>query len=211
LVQVELAEDLEQYLIDNPALPYTKLFSKMWKKGGAKMIKHDLNQADIQYETDGGFADFHSLRYDFGSILAAKNVHPKTIQDLMRHSGINLTMSRYTHTLREQQAKTIESLQKIDIGWQRQVRTGTTDIPENLSENPIKIRINPIKFSTEEICKAKDENNINPYKSSISQENSSLRPARFELTTPGLGNRCSILLSYERLIQLLYFSTLSFN
>ena len=43
-------------------------------------------------------------------MLAASGVHPKTAQDLMRHSDINLTMSRYTHTLRGQTALAIEAL-----------------------------------------------------------------------------------------------------
>ena len=54
--------------------------------------------------------DFHSLRHTFGTLLAASGVHPKVAQDLMRHSDINLTMSRYTHTLRGQTVSAIESL-----------------------------------------------------------------------------------------------------
>ncbi len=59
---------------------------------------------------DSGHIDFHGLRHTFGTMLAASGVHPKTIQTLMRHSDINLTMSRYSHSLREHQASAIEKL-----------------------------------------------------------------------------------------------------
>jgi len=52
----------------------------------------------------GREADFHSLRHTCGSLLAAAGVHPKMAQSIMRHSTIDLTMSRYTHTFRGQDA-----------------------------------------------------------------------------------------------------------
>ncbi|HSV26336.1 MAG TPA: tyrosine-type recombinase/integrase, partial [Sedimentisphaerales bacterium] len=57
----------------------------------------------------------HSFRHTFGTMLAASGVHPKTAQDLMRHSDINLTMSRYTHTLRGQAAAAVASLPNFSI------------------------------------------------------------------------------------------------
>ncbi|MBM3993442.1 MAG: hypothetical protein FJ303_04730, partial [Planctomycetes bacterium] len=41
--------------------------------------------------------DFHSLRHQYVSNLAAAGVHPKIAQTLARHSTITLTMDRYTH------------------------------------------------------------------------------------------------------------------
>ncbi len=75
------------------------------------MIKLDYRAAGIDLDDNGsGRLVFHSLRHTFGTMLAAVGVHPKVAQDLMRHSDINLTMSRYTHTLKGQQAAAIESL-----------------------------------------------------------------------------------------------------
>jgi len=78
----------------------------------------------------GRYADFHSLRHTTGSLLAASGVHPKIAQSLMRHSDINLTMPRYTHTLTGQEAKAIESLPDLslpDIQTQGAKATGTYD------------------------------------------------------------------------------------
>jgi hypothetical protein len=57
--------------------------------------------------------------------------------------NINLTMSRYTHILRGQTAKANESLPKIDIAKQKQVKTGTDNTQENLTSN---LTRNSIKF-----------------------------------------------------------------
>ncbi len=77
-------------------MPTTKAFKVPVKT--ADMFKEDLAAANIPYVDDTGrFADFHSLRHSTSSLLAAAGVHPKVIQAIMRHSDINLTMSRYTH------------------------------------------------------------------------------------------------------------------
>ena len=45
----------------------------------------------------GRVFDFHSLRHQYVSNLAAAGIHPKIAQTLARHSTITLTMDRYTH------------------------------------------------------------------------------------------------------------------
>jgi integrase len=80
-------------------------------KRTAEMIRADLEAAGIAYVDESGrYADFHSLRHDTGTFLAASGVLPKVEQTFMRHSDINLTMSRYTHTQTGQGAQAVESL-----------------------------------------------------------------------------------------------------
>jgi len=75
------------------------------------MIKADCRAAGIEVvDNTGRSLNFHSLRHTCGSFLAASNVHPKIIQEVMRHKDINLTMSRYTHILRGQRRSAIESM-----------------------------------------------------------------------------------------------------
>ncbi len=104
-----LKDCLKARLPKGPAfnLPHTSNF--------AKMLRDDIGVAEIEYDKDNKKLDFHSLRHTFGTMLAASGVHPKTAQDLMRHSDINLTMSRYTHTLRGQTALAIESLPDFGV------------------------------------------------------------------------------------------------
>lgn len=97
----------------------------------AKMLRADLANAGIAYVDEAGrFADFHSLRHTTGSLLAASGAHPKVAQSLMRHSDINLTMSRYTHIFRGQESETVEKLPDFSLpGPQTQgtIETGTDE------------------------------------------------------------------------------------
>lgn len=75
------------------------------------MFKADLAAAGIAYKDESGRVfDFHALRGQCASLLAASGVHPKTAQELMRHSDINLTMGIYTHTFRGQNSDAIEKI-----------------------------------------------------------------------------------------------------
>jgi len=75
-----------------------KLWPGKWHENAAEMLRHDLDAAGIPYEDSAGQVfDFHALRHQFISNLAAAGVHPKVAQTLARHSDIKLTMDRYTH------------------------------------------------------------------------------------------------------------------
>jgi integrase len=72
-----------------------------WSADGAEIIRVDLAAAGIPYLDAAGRAyDFHALRHQFISDLAAAGVHPKEAQALARHSTITLTMDRYAHVRR---------------------------------------------------------------------------------------------------------------
>jgi len=64
----------------------------------AKMIRRDLEAAGIPYETEAGFADFHSLRGTYISALVRSGASIKTVQTLARHSNPALTLARYAKT-----------------------------------------------------------------------------------------------------------------
>ena len=63
----------------------------------------------------------------------AKCVYPKVAQDLARHSDINLTMSRYSHTVLEQRAEAVAKLPALRTGVAASVATGTAGL-ENLGD-----------------------------------------------------------------------------
>ncbi len=69
-----------------------------WISAAAEMLRLDLEAADIPYQDEQGrYFDFHALRGQVISFLAAGGVHPKVAQVLARHSTITLTMNHYTH------------------------------------------------------------------------------------------------------------------
>jgi hypothetical protein len=108
---------LREFLRDK--MPGAKAFGGTYKqltKRTSDAIKADLADAGIPYIDEAGrFADFHSLRHTTGSLLAASGVHPKVSQSIMRHSDINLTMSRYSHVLRGQESEAIAGLPDLSL------------------------------------------------------------------------------------------------
>lgn len=84
----------------------------------AEMLRYDLGKAGIDGEDqDGCIVDLHLLRHTFISSLARSGIHPKTAQALAEHSDINLTLSRYTHSVLTEQADAIEPLPSL-TGYQ---------------------------------------------------------------------------------------------
>ena len=131
-------------------LPGARAFDLPTKHRMAAMLRADLLDAGIDYvDENGRYADFHALRHTTGSLLAAAGVNPKTAQELMRHSDINLTMSRYSHVYRGATADTVEKLPDLsEPSRERQeaVATGTdgaeTDCksPENVLASCLALR-----------------------------------------------------------------------
>ncbi len=56
---------------------------------------------------------FHDLRHSAASILIAQGVHPKAIQELLRHSSIQLTMDTYGHLFDEMQRETADKMDAV--------------------------------------------------------------------------------------------------
>ena len=77
---------------------------------------------------EGERFDFHALRHTCGAWLALQGEHPKTIQTVMRHSTITLTMDTYGHQLPGQAAEAVAKMPGLLSDPQQALRaTGTTD------------------------------------------------------------------------------------
>jgi hypothetical protein len=72
-----------------------------------------LEAAGIPYVTDDGYADFHSLRHAFISMVAQGGASPKVAQELARHSTVQLTLGRYAHAGLYDVAAAVESLPRL--------------------------------------------------------------------------------------------------
>jgi len=81
----------------------------------ARMLRADLVTAGIAaVDSAGRVVDFHALRHTFLTLLANSGVHPKVAQDLARHSDVNLTLSRYSHTVLDQRSEAVDRLPDFD-------------------------------------------------------------------------------------------------
>jgi len=98
-------------------MPGSKAFGIPPSTDTAKMVRADLAAASIPSKDEAGrVVDFHALRHTFLTLLASSGVHPKVAQDLARHSDINLTLSRYSHTVLEQRSEAVERLPDFEVG-----------------------------------------------------------------------------------------------
>jgi len=108
--------------------PKTAAFTMPTGNYLAKILKEDLGEAGIEYQDNSGrFVDFHALRHTAGSLLAASGVHPKVAQSIMRHSDINLTMSRYSHVFSGQESEAVAKLPDFSMVGQQQAKATGTD------------------------------------------------------------------------------------
>jgi integrase len=129
--RIYAAAELKDFLKDK--MPNVKAFGGSYKQltdKTAKMIQADLKEAGIDYKDNSGrYFDFHALRRETGTLLAAAGVHPKVAQSIMRHSDINLTMSLYTHTLRGQESEAVAKLPDLSqpSKQQKSQRNGTNE------------------------------------------------------------------------------------
>jgi integrase len=92
-----LAADLRPYLAGRPA--GAPVWPGTWHEKGADVIRVDLDAAGIPYAVDGHdgrrYADFHSLRHTFISLLDRTGATLKEAMQLARHSDPKLTMAVY--------------------------------------------------------------------------------------------------------------------
>ena len=77
---------------------------------GAEREKRERSDFLAYVDSSGRFADFHALRHSYITLITQGGVHPKLAQRLARHSDINLTMNRYSHTLLADEAEALDVL-----------------------------------------------------------------------------------------------------
>lgn len=92
-IRPELAAELARWLRGKTG----PVWPGGWYRSGAEMLRVDLDAAKVAFRTDDGVLDFHALRHTYVTSLSDAGVHPKTAQELARHSTIDLTMNFYTH------------------------------------------------------------------------------------------------------------------
>jgi len=112
------AATLGEYLMERD--PMKPVFQFPKREDLARILRVDLEAAGIPYrDAAGRVVDFHALRHTFITNLAQGGVHPKTAQALARHSTITLTMDRYSHSDREDEARALDRLPDLNAAGEK--------------------------------------------------------------------------------------------
>ena len=112
---------------------------------------------------DGEMADFHTLRHTMGAWLAMAGNHPKTVQAIMRHSSITLTMDTYGHLFPGQEAEAVAKMPGMfGSGPQALAATGTDSyLPANRQQQTGEMTQNGVKRGKRPLAAAGDDGGRN--------------------------------------------------
>jgi len=72
-----------------------------------KILTTILNKSDIEP------IKFHALRHTYATRLFEADVPPKTVQSLLGHSDISITMNIYTHVMEDKKVEAVDKLNSI--------------------------------------------------------------------------------------------------
>jgi len=144
-IHADLATDLAAHI--NTKAPKAPVFGLPHESNVARMLRADMAEARKQWlaeakddpqeyarreeddfladtNHEGEILDFHCLRHSTGAWLAQAGAHPKTVQTVMRHGSITLTMDCYGHLFPGAEADAVGKL--------RRMLTDPADAPEAL-------------------------------------------------------------------------------
>jgi hypothetical protein len=114
-LRADLAEDLRDWIANRPG--DSPLFYV--PTGLIRILERDLKLAGIPKQDDRGRTlDVYALRHTFGTLLSKNGVSPRTAQEAMRHSSIDLTMNVYTDPRLLDTHAAVESLPALPLNYQ---------------------------------------------------------------------------------------------
>jgi hypothetical protein len=125
-------------------------------------------RVDLAYvDANGRVFDFHALRHQFISNLAAAGVHPKVAQTLARHSTITLTMDRYTHLGLMDQTTALDKLPDLPGPYGTKIPLAATGT-DAVQRNPVAHRLHkPLMFPAGSLITGENERTELPANPSV--------------------------------------------
>jgi integrase len=109
-----LVTDLRQWIADTNRKPDDPLFHIPEARNMVRQHKARLKLAGIPYQTDDGFADFHSLRKSINTRLRKKGVLLRLRQRFLRHAAADLATTAYDDERLNELKPVLEILTRLD-------------------------------------------------------------------------------------------------
>ncbi len=117
-------------------------------------FRADLEAAGILYiDANGEYADFHSFRKTFGTMLTLAEVGQRTVMELMRHSDMRLTAKTYT----DANMLPISGAIALLSAFAAKARDSQIDSQKIVSEGPTVSATVPLKAADPILLTAGDE------------------------------------------------------
>ena len=146
--------------------------------------------------SEGEKIDFHALRHTTATWLIERGADIKTVQSVMRHSTIKLTMDLYGHLYPGSEAAAVSKLRLLFAPEERQRATGTESVPKRQAQRagcePLRVLASPCEM--EGILGDITETDSTNEKSGETNDFAALRAMRalgLEPRTQGLKVPCS--------------------
>ena len=87
------------------------LHNKRWN---ARWIsQRDYTLQKVISETGLPNIRFHDLRHTVATLLLAKEINPKIVQELLGHASINLTLNTYSHVIKSMRGIAVNALEEV--------------------------------------------------------------------------------------------------
>lgn len=148
-LRLDTAERLRSLFRGKPGDSYALMVPP--RGHGAKLLKADLEAVGIAYvDAEGLFADFHSLRHTFVTMLGRTGCPPKELQSLARHSTPNLTLRVYAHSAKAIERQAIENFPVIPT--LADTPSTTKNLGAGLVQPPVQHRTTPDPKVIESTC-----------------------------------------------------------
>jgi len=102
------------------------------RKNGLPMDPSTVTHKFKTIAKAAGFSElrFHDLRHTHASLLLARKVHPKVVQERLGHSSIAITMDIYSHLIPSLQQEAADVVGKFASGWRQNGDNAATDYKE---------------------------------------------------------------------------------
>ena len=133
-IRPEFADALQTWFLERGLGPDDELWPQLTRRT-AEMLQKDLLAVEIPYvDEHGSYADFHAFRHSYISFLSNGGVLPHIVQQLARHSTVELTLGTYTHTSRTVTRSALDSLPIISSPTASSPRCLPSHLPETSAE-----------------------------------------------------------------------------
>ncbi len=109
-----LVTELRQWIKDADRTPEDTVFDMPDERSWSRIHERHMRHAGLPYQTENGYADYHSLRKATNTFLRRRGVEKQLRQRFLRHAAADLTTDRYDDERLREMRPVVAQLEKLD-------------------------------------------------------------------------------------------------